>query len=121
MPAINFQKQFAPLILNGSKPHTIRPKRKRNPIAPGQTLYLYTGMRTKQCELLKDVVCASVVPIQIFNDIGQIRLDGRLLPLNEMMHFAIRDGFANYMDFFKFFERYSARVREHELEVIYWR
>jgi hypothetical protein len=121
MPALSFQVQFREMIEEGSKCHTVRRRRKKNAIAPGQLLRLYTGMRTKQCKLIKDAVCASVVPIAIFPEIGQIRLDGRLLPLNEMMHFAVRDGFANYMDFFKFFERYPREVRERELEVIYWR
>lgn len=120
MPAYNFQKQFAPLILDGSKPHTIRPRRKR-PTQVGDVLYLYTGMRTKACQFLMQDTCKQIKPIAIYPDIGQIRLDGRLLPLNEMTHFAVRDGFANYMEFFKFFERYPAQVRERELEVIYWR
>lgn len=121
MPALSFQEQFAPMIVDGTKHHTVRRKRNKNPIEPGQLLRLYTGMRTKHCRLIRDAVCSAVVSIRIYADIGQIRLDGRLLPLNEMMHFAVRDGFANYMDFFKFFERYPREVRERELEVIYWR
>lgn len=120
MPLCGFQKQFVPMILDGSKSHTIRRRRKR-PTKAGDVLYLYTGLRTKQCQFVMQDTCKKVVPIAIIPDIGQVRLDGRLLPLNEMMHFAVRDGFANYMDFFKFFERYPREVRERELEVIYWK
>lgn len=120
MPLYGFQKQFAPMILNGSKPHTIRRKRKR-PTKVGDVLYLYTGLRTKSCQFLLEDTCKKVVPVAIFPEIGQVRLNGRLLQLHELLHFAVQDGFANYMEFFKFFERYPREVRERELEVIYWR
>lgn len=120
MPLYGVQRRFVPMILDGSKPHTIR-RRRKNPTKVGDILYLYTGLRTKQCEFVMQDTCKKILPVQIFADIGQIRLNGRLLPLNEMIHFAVRDGFANYMDFFKFFERYPREVRERELEVIYWR
>lgn len=121
MPAYNFQSQFVPMIEDGKKKHTIRRRRKKNPTKPGQTLWLYTGMRTKKCKIIKDTACTAIAPIVIYADIGQVRLDGRLLPLDEMMRFAVQDGFADYMEFFKFFRRYPPEVLERELEVIYWR
>ncbi len=59
MPALNFQKQFAAAVESGEKRQTIRAFRKdgRNP-KPGDTLYLYTGMRTKQCRKLGEVICS---------------------------------------------------------------
>ena len=120
MPAYNFQSQFVPMILDGSKIHTIR-KRRRHPTKEGDLLWLYTGMRTKKCRLIIDTNCKKIAPIVIYPDLGQVRLEGRLLPLNEMMHFAVRDGFANYMEFFAFFRRYPQEVLEREMEVIYWR
>ena len=121
MPALNFQKQFVPMIEDGSKYHTIRRKRKKNPIKVGDVLYLYTGMRTKQCRLIKDVHCSSVVPVVIYPKLGRVVLDGKMLALDDVLWFAVRDGFANQMDFFKFFERYSTDVLLNEMEVIYWR
>ncbi len=59
MPALNFMKQFAPLVENGEKRQTIRKVRK-HPIKVGDTLYLYTGMRTKACRKLGEVRCKSV-------------------------------------------------------------
>ena len=120
MPAYNFQKQFAPMILDGSKWHTVRPRRK-NPTKPGDKLMLYIGQRTKQCEKIMDTVCSTVVPIAIHTESKQIVLNGRLMPFDEMQHFALHDGFENYFDFFKFFERYSEQVCLHGLECIYWR
>lgn len=48
MPALNFQKQFAPLVESGEKRQTIRAYRKdgRDPKV-GDKLYLFTGLRTK--------------------------------------------------------------------------
>ena len=64
MAALNFQKQFAPDVESGIKLQTIRAKRK-NPIKEGETLYLYTGMRTKKCRKLGEVKCYSVLPFEI--------------------------------------------------------
>ena len=108
------------MIEDGSKHHTIRRKRK-NPIKVGDALYLYTGMRTKQCRKIKDVQCSSISPVVIYPKLRRVVLDGKMLTLDDVLWFAIRDGFANQMDFFKFFEQYSAEVLEREMEVIYWR
>lgn len=51
MPALNFTK-FISAVEDGSKPLTIRDIRK-NPIRPGDVLYMFTGMRTRQCRPLK--------------------------------------------------------------------
>lgn len=61
MPALNFQKQFAEAVESGKKCQTIRAYRKdtRDP-KPGDTLYLYYGMRTKQCRKLGEAECKSV-------------------------------------------------------------
>lgn len=67
MPALNFQKQFAPLVESGEKRQTIRAYRKdgRDP-KPGDTLYLYTGMRTKACRKLGEVECKSASEVMVF-------------------------------------------------------
>jgi hypothetical protein len=64
MPALNFRPQFADLVSSGQKTQTIRQVRKC-PIKVGDTLWLYTGMRTKQCRLLADAVVTDVQGIQI--------------------------------------------------------
>ena len=64
MPALNFQARFADLVESGDKRQTIRALRKdgRDP-KPGDTLYLYTGMRTKACRKLLEAECLMAVPI----------------------------------------------------------
>lgn len=66
MPALNFQKQFADDVESGKKRQTIRAFRKdeRDP-KPGQTLYLFTGMRTKACRKLGEAGCLSADAIRI--------------------------------------------------------
>ena len=120
MPAYNFRERFVPMILDGSKHHTIRRRRKR-PTKPGDVLRLYTGMRTKECKLIASMQCTSVVPVKIYPDTGSVVLDGKPLSEMEVVMFASRDGFPDVYDFFEFFQRYTADVLERELEVIYWR
>lgn len=120
MPAYNFQKQFAPMILDGSKHHTVRPRRK-NPTKAGDRLVLYTGMRTKKCEKIFETKCTATVPIQIYPEIGQIVLDGRQLTAQEVVMFAGRDGFPDVYKFFEFFKRYPFHILCNDLEVIYWK
>lgn len=119
MPAISFQHQFAAMIPK-RKWHTVRVKRK-NPIKAGDMLSLYTGMRTKQCELIVKLPCVDVKPIEIYPDEMRIVLNGVVLTVDGVNSFANRDGFDDVYDFFDFFRRYPAEVRENELVAIYWR
>jgi len=107
MPAINFQKQFADAVQAGEKCQTIRAirKDKRLPCKPGDTIALYTGMRTKACRKLIDVECIAVLPIEIQSAVvriedGWIRFgeDGR-----DLDEFARADGFANWFEMSSWF------------------
>ncbi len=49
MPAYSFKERFVPFILDGTKTQTVR-SRRRHPAKPGDTLYLYSGLRTKYCK-----------------------------------------------------------------------
>ena len=101
MPALNFRKNFVPLIENGKKRQTIRPCRKdgRNP-KPGQVLYLYTGMRTKGCRKIGEVLCRSVDPVTI--EELHIFIGCKQLDIDEKYDLAVADGF-NYIDDFRSF------------------
>ncbi len=92
MPALNFQKWSAPLVESGEKRQTIRAYRKdgRDPKV-GDTLYLYTGMRTKQCRKLGEVVCVSIAHVKI-HEWGVMR-DGKILGVRQIQRFAADDGF----------------------------
>lgn len=104
MPLLGFKKQFAPLVESGAKRQTIRAKRKdgRNP-HPGDTLYLYTGLRTKQCRILGTAVCIGVREIVIARN--RPILSGRHLLSVEAKEFAIKDGFSGYEAMATFFEK----------------
>ena len=102
MPALNFQKRFAPDVEARIKRNTIRKKRKdgRDPKA-GDTLYLYTGMRTKSCRKLGEEICTKAVPILI--DQKDIVLAGQLLDSDQELTLALLDGFESVSDFQEFF------------------
>jgi len=76
MPAYSFMQRFSPFIIDGSKPHTIRARRK-HPAKPGDALYLYEAMRTKWCKKLREETCTKAVTIIIDKDDVYI-LDRRL-------------------------------------------
>lgn len=122
MPAYNFQSQFVPMILDGQKPHTIR-KRRERPTKVGDMLWLYTGMRTKQCILIASSVCVKVQPITIMpyeRILFYEEKDGRLqLGSEGVDRLAKMDGFENRKDFFGFFERYGKPLLE-DFEIIWW-
>ncbi|MCK5610976.1 ASCH domain-containing protein [Candidatus Pacearchaeota archaeon] len=101
MPALNFKKEFAPLVESGKKKQTIRQVRK-NPIKAGDTLYLYTGMRTKQCRKLREETCTRAQAFSI--DVGGVAyLGGKQLDWDSATELAIKDGFDKYRAFRKFF------------------
>lgn len=108
MPSLNFQQQFKSDILALKKPHTIRAKRKRD-IKPGDTLHLFTGLRTKKA--VKFAICPSCPQIQDItiayppNDTPHVILQGKRLNRRETEELAQRDGFSTSADFFEFFRK----------------
>ena len=101
MPAYNFKQQFAEAVEEGTKRQTIRPKRKR-PTKPGDRLYLYTGMRTKQCRKLGEATCTEVLDIEI--QTSRVTVAGEALSWAQMKLLASLDGFSDQEAFFQFFE-----------------
>lgn len=108
MPLLGFKKQFIDKILSGEKRSTIRKYRKdaKNP-HPGQTLYLYSGLRTKSCRKLKEVVCKSVSSIYIDRNGYNIDVTVELKDYDALSIaiLAQSDGFDTITDFFDFFEK----------------
>ena len=117
MPAYNFHSRFAPAIESGDKRQTIRPRRKR-PTRPGDTLYLYTGMRTKACRKLGEFTCTKVTPVDILQ--GAVRLGGKCLGTALALEFARADGFEGLEDFYRFFGEHYGLPVIGKLEVIEW-
>lgn len=109
MPALNFQSRFAALVERGDKRQTIRAKRMngRDP-KPGDTLYLYTGMRQKWCRKLGESDVRMVTPFEIV-----ITPDGGaywvmaedVMTIDEMDQLAIADGFGGWGEMSTWFEQ----------------
>ena len=115
MVALNFKPDFVADVDLGHKTRTIRRVRKVASPEAGKPLQLYTGMRTKNCEKIRDVTCTRVRPVVI--DHMGITLDGRKLyagdapayhggPDPEQFDgdFARSDGFDNFSEMVRFFE-----------------
>ena len=109
MPALNFQARFAPLVENGEKRQTIRAYRKdKHDPKPGDTLYLYTGMRSKACRKIGEARCKKVYEITLcerYRDpsIGTL-MAGSGLP-GSIDSLARLDGFKNPTEMFDWFEK----------------
>ena len=109
---LGFKKRFVPNIENGSKCQTVRETPKRMPKV-GETLYMYTGLRTKNCALItKEHTLKSTQDIKmIFTwhvkdkcHYPRIWVDGRMLNTKEGNDFMIRDGFTDESDFVSFWK-----------------
>jgi len=101
MPAYNFKLAFAESVQIGEKAQTIRKRRKR-PTQPGDTLYLYAGMRSKRCRMLRQEVCTEVVPIDI--EPRRVVVDGEILDLDGLDGLARADGFDSIEALWAFFD-----------------
>lgn len=106
MPALNFQKRFAEDVRTGKKRQTIRTVRK-HPIKVGDALYLYTGMRTKQCVKLCEGRCWWVMPIKISRHptTGGGVLRNQSGASHLLDEFAQADGFDSAEDMLNWFEQ----------------
>lgn len=115
MGLYNFKARFAPRILDGSKTHTIRPMRAFAD-KPGNTLHLYTGLRTKSAQLLMRVECVKIEKIEI-GELYDVQIDGLYLAEDEREAFARRDGFENFDDMMNFWE---GRL-PFEGQIVHWK
>lgn len=106
MAILSFKKRFAGKVRNGRKRQTIRAVRKY-PITPGETLYLYTALRTKYAEKLREVKCKAVLNITIYLNSGLIdvlettkhaHVRYTYCTTDNLNYFARRDGFKNWDD-----------------------
>jgi hypothetical protein len=106
MPALNFQARFASAVESGEKRQTIRKRRKdgRDP-KPGDTLYLYTGMRTKACRKLGEAVCTRVQEVAF----GRMVMGGQrgtwFQGPGYLKSIAKRDGFETKEEMLDWFEK----------------
>ena len=103
MPALSFKKQFIDRIVRGEKSQTIRAERKR-PFKKGDRLFLYTGMRTNQCQKLGEADCLMVYEIKI-NQKGEVFIENNKLSEEQKNHLAVADGFNTEEEMVTWFER----------------
>lgn len=107
MGLYNFHARFVPFILDGRKTHTIRARR-TFPDKPGNTLHLYTGLRTKHTRLLLRASCVRVETIEIKNGAfgdewhALVKINGETLDRSEREALARRDGFHDFSDMMAF-------------------
>ncbi len=109
---LGFKKRFKEPILFYSKVFTIRKRRKKQPKI-GETIHMYTALRTKHCELisnkekLKSIQNVRITidkhPIEFRTGTGvgyniRVIVDGRSLFGQELEEFYTFDGFKNYQD-----------------------
>jgi hypothetical protein len=89
------------------KRQTIRAISHRRHARPGETLQLYTGMRTKQCKLIGEARCISVEAIRIVvnEHTMPVRLGGELIGGGHLHDFARRDGFDHAEDMHEFWKK----------------
>jgi hypothetical protein len=113
---LGFKKQFAQPILDGSKIFTVREKRKVEPKI-GERLYMYTGLRTKDCEKITDeheLTGIQLVSIRV-SDISELKVsvwvDGVALGKSAISLFVNCDGFDSKEEFAAF---WLAGVKKNE-------
>jgi len=93
MVAYSFKKSFVPFILDGSKRQTIRNPRKRH-AQQGEVIQLYSGMRTKHCQLIGRAHCASVHNVELDFGANEICIDDAVTMTGGALDaFALSDGF----------------------------
>ncbi len=131
IPSLNFTV-FIDKILSGDKTQTIRTPRK-HPIKPGDKLYLYTGMRQKNCRPLGEAVCSIIEEINIVSygktyggtycGVLEERHSLFKYPDEYALLVAKADGFDSINDFFEFFiKTYKMKTQEYkEFDIIKWK
>lgn len=108
MVAYNFSSEFAELVAIGAKRQTIRAHRKRH-VRPGESVQLYTGMRTRNCRKLREVdpVCLSVERIELWNRGGGLYvyiIDNEGITHVDADIMAMADGFDDAAHMFAWFD-----------------
>jgi len=99
MPALSFKSQFAGLVQTGRKTQTIRAPRKR-PFKVGDTLHLFTAMRTPQCRKIgeAEAIEVSKVAIRLRSGEAIILVGSRVLSPDEAEELSVADGFGSFAE-----------------------
>lgn len=119
---LNFKRDFADAVANGSKRQTIRPHRKDGKrIQPGDQLKLYTGLRTSSTRLLRQASCDCVLAIRIgLANGGDVVIDGTKLDAQQRTEFAQADGFTDWPSMRTWFRDQYGGTDEFEGFLVRW-
>ena len=106
MVAYNFKSAFHGAIIAG---FTVRHAGGKRHARPGESVQIYTGLRTKDArKLIPDPVCVGLDVITIQVDrlakhfVGQIEINGMPLSADQAHAFALADGFSGLEQFGRF-------------------
>lgn len=113
MRQYNFMPRFADAVQLGEKRQTIRKRGKLPPPRVGDTLRLYSGLRTQACRRLRHAICTDVQQITISCLLRQVHTP-RLIAAGvmawhrmedeEVEALAMADGFSGAEEFFVWFQ-----------------
>jgi hypothetical protein len=123
MVAYSFNPRFIEPIRQGIKTQTIRAIGKRPHAQMGQTLQLYSGMRTAHCvRIIPDTMCVDACAIWIdFDDAMRVtRIETYGLPVLNLDAFARRDGFDSLEDMGEFWEFAHGPMQRFTGTLIEW-
>jgi hypothetical protein len=106
MVAYNFHPMFVTPIVSYRKRRTIRKNGKRRHARPGESIQLYTGMRTQNCckIVVIDPICVDVSKISIevgMEMVERIKINGHAI-VETTDDFARGDGFSGANDMHRF-------------------
>lgn len=121
MVALSFQKRFRDPILARTKRQTLRNERKL-PIRAGQTLHLYTGLRTKHTRIIGLATCVTALPISIDFAAGIVTcLEAAIWDSpQQLQRFAEADGFLSWDALERFWAKHHPGVEQWEGVRIFW-
>lgn len=128
---LGFKERFVEPIQNGTKIFTLRSKRKITPKI-GETLYMYTGLRTSHCYKISDkhtLKCTQEAYLYIRKDDERtviiIEVDNRNLNPEQIEQFAINDGFLNKDEWAEYWlmtsgAKVAVKITTGKMDMFHW-
>lgn len=102
---LNFKPEFASRVESGEKTQTIRRHRADGKkMQPGDTVKLYTGLRTRNARLLRTATVAEVLRVRMDVSENVIVVDGDRLDTERASALARADGFMSVREMLRWFK-----------------
>jgi hypothetical protein len=120
MPQVGFKKQFIQKVMTEEKPFTLRELRKDGrDTRAGQTLYIYTGLRSKQCQKHGEKPCRFAVTVNLSWRSILIPTIGSLKTPALLESFSRLDGFESYAAFCEF-HKVAPGMKSKPMRLVAW-